>query len=156
MSRFLVPWESPCVVQSMGAGEGLGIRGNEQLFWRSVCSIGVSILEDAVEEQGEGVKEGAEAEPLGECCCSTGLESLPEAPSEGNAWVTGVRSGSGVIGNVEGTFFGVLYPNATLSRSRSSSRAFTAARFVEIGPGFVFLLSQSARYAAHVSKCLPF
>ena len=97
----------------MGAVEGLRIRGNGQLFWKSVCSIGVSILEDAVEEQGDGVKEGAEVEPLGECCCRTGLES--QAPFEGNAWVTGVRSGSGVIGNVECTFFSVLNPNETLS-----------------------------------------
>ncbi len=112
-------------------------------------------LEDAVEEERDNVKEGTEVEPIGRCCCSMGFES--HAPSEDNAWATaGVRSGSEVTGKVGGTFFGVLNLNAILSRSRSSSRALTAARFVKIGSGFVFVLSQSARNAVHVSKCLPF
>jgi hypothetical protein len=101
----------------------------------------VITLEHAVEEEGD--KEGVEVEPLGEArCCSTGFGS--QGPSEGNARVERVTSGSGVMGNVEGTFFGVRNPNATLSRSRSSSSALTAARLVDIGPGFVFVFLQSA------------
>ncbi|KAI9447709.1 hypothetical protein H4582DRAFT_18202 [Lactarius indigo] len=153
MHNFLASWESPHVVPLKGTGEGLDIRGNDQLFCRSDCSVGVSTREDAFEE-GDNAKEGTEVEPIGRCCCTMGYRS--HTPSKDDACATGVRSGSGVIRNVAGAFFGVLTLNAILSRLRSSSRALTAARFVKIGSGFVFVLSQSARYAAHVSKCLPF
>lgn len=102
----------------------------------------MSTLEDAVQE-GDKAKKGTEVEPLEGWSGSMRFKSY--TPSERDACATGVRSGSGVIGNVGETFFGVLKPNEILSLSRSSSRALTVARFVGIGSGFVFVLSQSAR-----------
>jgi len=150
-SGFLV--KSRVVIPSRGMR---GIRGGGQLFRKSACPGGVSTLEDAVEGERDNVNEGIEVKPIGECSCSIGAPSIG-APCKGNVWATtGVTSGSGVIGNVGGVFFSVSNPKPNLSRSRSSSRAFTAARFVKMGSGFVLVLSQSARYAMQVSKCLPF